>query len=126
MSKTTRALMETAESSVETGSGMIFLGRSRWSLHPKGRAVKAAEPVQAHIPAEYGGQDLLWSANWKTGAVLVAESSHGYISGEGRLPGFSEHCSMIWYTIQEAKRLKLDLAVVWLDLANAYGSVPHW
>ena len=41
-------------------------------------------------------------------------------------PGCLEHCSMIWHTIQEAKRLKLDLAVFFLDLANAYGLVPHW
>ena len=44
------------------------------------------------------------------------------------VPGFSgciEHCSMIWNTIQEAKAKKHDLSVVRLDLANAYGSVPH-
>ena len=48
---------------------------------------------------------------------------------KARLPGFPgclEHCSMTWHTIPEAMRLKLDLAVVWFDLANAYGSVPHW
>ena len=33
---------------------------------------------------------------------------------------------MIWHTIQEARRLKLDLAVVWLDVANTYGSLLHW
>lgn len=32
---------------------------------------------------------------------------------------------MIWEQIQTAKREKKDLHVVWLDLANAYGSVPH-
>ena len=32
---------------------------------------------------------------------------------------------MIWEAIQRAKRQKLDLHVIWLDLANAYGSVPH-
>jgi hypothetical protein len=32
---------------------------------------------------------------------------------------------MIWEAIQRAKSLKLDLNVIWLDLANAYGSVPH-
>ena len=32
---------------------------------------------------------------------------------------------MIWHTIQESKKLRRDLSVVWLDLANAYGSVPH-
>ena len=32
---------------------------------------------------------------------------------------------MIWDEIQVAKKEKLDLAVIWLDLANAFGSVPH-
>ncbi|KAJ8395939.1 hypothetical protein AAFF_G00026470 [Aldrovandia affinis] len=32
---------------------------------------------------------------------------------------------MIWEQIQRAKRERSDLHVVWLDLANAYGSVPH-
>ena len=41
-------------------------------------------------------------------------------------PGCLEHCSMIWLTTQEAKRLKFNIAMVWLDLANTYGSVPHW
>ncbi|XP_078617582.1 uncharacterized protein LOC144885536 [Branchiostoma floridae x Branchiostoma japonicum] len=40
-------------------------------------------------------------------------------------PGCSEHASMIWGQIQTAKRQKEDLHVIWLDLANAYGSVPH-
>ncbi|GFR70068.1 reverse transcriptase [Elysia marginata] len=32
---------------------------------------------------------------------------------------------MIWEAIQRAKSEKLNLDVVWLELANAYGSVPH-
>ena len=32
---------------------------------------------------------------------------------------------MIWEAIQKAKARKKDLDVIWLDLANAYGSVPH-
>ena len=32
---------------------------------------------------------------------------------------------MIWDAIQTAKAGKKDLDVIWLDLANAYGSVPH-
>ena len=31
----------------------------------------------------------------------------------------------IWDVIQDAKSNKMDLSVVWLDLANAYDSVPH-
>ena len=30
---------------------------------------------------------------------------------------------MMWHTIQSAKASKKDLSVIWLDLANAYGSV---
>ncbi|KAJ8338476.1 hypothetical protein SKAU_G00374420 [Synaphobranchus kaupii] len=44
------------------------------------------------------------------------------------VPGFSgcvEHSAVIWEQIQRARREKSDLHVVWLDLANAYGSVPH-
>jgi len=40
-------------------------------------------------------------------------------------PGCLEHSSMIWHTIQESKKQRKDLNVIWLDLANAYGSVPH-
>ena len=32
---------------------------------------------------------------------------------------------MIWEAIQKAKANKKYLDVIWLDLANAYGSVPH-
>ena len=41
------------------------------------------------------------------------------------IPGCIEHAYSIWDIIQEAKVNKKDLKVVWLDLGNAYGSVPH-
>lgn len=56
---------------------------------------------------------------------------NGYIDTsvqKGGIPGFPgclEHASMIWEAIQRAKTHKLNLHVIWLDLANAYGSVPH-
>ena len=46
----------------------------------------------------------------------------------GGVPGFSgciEHTSAISQLIREAKVNQNDLTVVWLDLANAYGTVPH-
>ncbi|XP_078589523.1 uncharacterized protein LOC144869891 [Branchiostoma floridae x Branchiostoma japonicum] len=47
---------------------------------------------------------------------------------KGGVPGFSgclEHTSMLTQMIEEARAGKKDLAIVWLDLENAYGSVPH-
>uniref|UniRef100_A0A3P9H1W7 Reverse transcriptase domain-containing protein n=1 Tax=Oryzias latipes TaxID=8090 RepID=A0A3P9H1W7_ORYLA len=44
------------------------------------------------------------------------------------IPGFSgcvEHTSVIWHQIQLAKKERKDLHVVFLDLENAFGSVPH-
>ena len=40
-------------------------------------------------------------------------------------PGCLEHSQMIWNSILSVKRDKTELHVIWLDLANAYGSVPH-
>jgi len=43
------------------------------------------------------------------------------------IPGFSgclEHINVIWQQIQSAKKERKELHVT-LDLANAYGSVPH-
>ena len=36
-----------------------------------------------------------------------------------------EHTSVLSQIIREAKDLKGELAVVWLHLANAYGTVPY-
>ncbi len=58
-------------------------------------------------------------------------SSNHYIdtsfqkAGFSGFPGCIEHISIIWEQIQRASREKSELHVVWLDLANAYGSVPH-
>ena len=44
------------------------------------------------------------------------------------IPGFAgclAHTSMILHQIQTAKSEKKDLHVIFLDLANAFGSVPH-
>ena len=40
-------------------------------------------------------------------------------------PGVWEHISTLWETIKDAKTCQKNLAVIWLDLANAFGSVPH-
>ena len=32
---------------------------------------------------------------------------------------------MVWSALKDARKSRHSLAVLWLDLANAYGSVPH-
>ena len=32
---------------------------------------------------------------------------------------------MVWSALKEARSTKSDLATIWLDVANAYGSIPH-
>ena len=47
---------------------------------------------------------------------------------EAGIPGFAgclEHTSMILHQTQTAKSEKKDLHVIFLDLANAFGSVTH-
>lgn len=47
---------------------------------------------------------------------------------KGGVPGLSGcvvHTNAIIQLIREAKVGHTDLTVVWLDLANAYGSIPH-
>merc|ERR1712213_49860 len=47
---------------------------------------------------------------------------------KGGVPGMAgclEHTAVISQLIREAKEGKGDLVVTWLDIANAYGSMPH-
>ena len=42
-----------------------------------------------------------------------------------KVPGCWEHISMVLAALKEAKSKNLSLAAIWLDIANAYGSIPH-
>ena len=41
------------------------------------------------------------------------------------VPGCWEHISMVWSALKEARKNKSTVANIWLDIANAYGSIPH-
>ena len=41
------------------------------------------------------------------------------------IPGCWEHMAMLWDTFKDARLNKKSAATVWLDVANAYGSIPH-
>ena len=42
-----------------------------------------------------------------------------------KIPGCWEHLSMVWHALKEERAQKSKLAIIWLDIANAYGSIPH-
>lgn len=41
------------------------------------------------------------------------------------MPGCLEHTGVVTQLIREARENKGNLSVLWLNLANAYGSIPH-
>ena len=42
-----------------------------------------------------------------------------------KVPGCWEHMSLVWDELKTAKSNKTSITAVWLDIANAYGSIPH-
>ena len=42
-----------------------------------------------------------------------------------KVTGYWEHLSMVWYILKEARTPKSTLAILWLDIAKAYDSIPH-
>ena len=42
-----------------------------------------------------------------------------------KVPGCWEHMSLVWNELKEIKSKKSNITSVWLDIANAYGSIPH-
>ena len=42
-----------------------------------------------------------------------------------KVPGCWEHMPLVWEELKQAKPNKHNIAAVWLDIANAYGSVQH-
>ena len=42
-----------------------------------------------------------------------------------KVPGCWEHMSMVWSALKQARLNHSNLANIWLDIANAYGSIPH-
>ena len=41
-----------------------------------------------------------------------------------KVPGCWEHMSMVWSALKKARSNMTDLSIIWLDIANAYGSIP--
>lgn len=116
--------------------------KSAWKTRHISREWKKANGV--YIPKEQNSADIsqfrpisLLNVEGKIFFSVMAKRltayllDNGYVDTsvqKGGVPGFPgclEHATMIWEAIQRAKKEKQNLYVIWLDLANAYGSVPH-
>ena len=58
----------------------------------------------------------------KKNKIINTSVQKGCISN---LPGCWEHMSLVWEQLKSTKVKKTNLTAVWLDIANAYGSIPH-
>ena len=73
-------------------------------------------------------QDLLLSFGERLTTYMTANEYVDTSSQKWAISGFSgcvEHTSIVSQLIRETKADKGDLTVVWLDLTNAYGSIPN-
>lgn len=62
--------------------------------------------------------------------IMATSMKLGWISPEqkGFLPGvrgIQEHTHLLHTVIEQAKQSKREMVVAWLDLSNAFGSIPH-
>ena len=52
----------------------------------------------------------------------ISDEQKGFLPG---IHGIQEHTQVLQAAVEEAKNKKRDLSITWLDLSNAFGSVPH-
>ena len=116
--------------------------KGMWRKNTVSRAWRKAEGI--FIPKTEGAKDI---GKFRTISLLNVEgklffalksdritkyvmANHYIDSGiqKGGIPGVSvclEHTAILSQLIKEAKEKKKDLVVTWLDIANAYGTLPH-
>ncbi|XP_023226012.1 uncharacterized protein LOC111626755 [Centruroides sculpturatus] len=94
-------------------------------LHKKGdqsctnnwRPIALANTLGKIYSACVANRLLLWCEENN----IISSAQKGFM----RFEGCSEHSFVLQSTIQDARRRNRECHVAWLDLANAFGSVPH-
>ena len=113
---------------LEVGYCTTGMVSDRWNLDTKGNAVKSYHKFWPNISPKCRRENIFWVLARR---MTTFRTSNHYINtfvqkaGIPGFPGYLEHSQMIWNSILSAKRYKTELHVIWLDLANAYGSVLH-
>ena len=95
-------------------------------LHPKGRKFHRDQTIPYRLTPQRGRQNLLWDSGKEADHFHVGQQQYRHFSSEvPGVPDCLEHTSVISKIIEDAKRNNGDLAVLWLNLTNAYGMIPH-
>ena len=116
--------------------------KGMWKKNKVSKEWRKAEGV--FIPKEEGAEEIgkfrtisLLNVEGKLFFGMKADRLTQFAMANGRIdtsiqkggvPGMAgclEHTSVLSQLIREAKEAKGDLVVTWLDIANAYGSLPH-
>ena len=95
-----------------------------WSLYNQGAKLAWNKSVSTNLAVECRRKDILLSHGIPLNKISHWKWVHKYLRPERR------HPRSFWMLRackedQRAKSEKLNFDVIWLDLANAYGSVPH-
>ena len=117
--------------------------KGMWRKNTVSKAWRKAEGV--FIPKEEGASEVgkfrtisLMNVEGKLFFAMKAARLTQYVMAnnyidislqKGGVPGVSgclEHTAVLSQLIKEAKAGKKSLVITWLDIANAYGSLPHW
>ncbi len=121
----------TAERKVNTLTEITYnLAKERFGTIERKINIKAGKQPNRREREIYSAEcKIFFSVLAKRMSTYIIEN--GYVNtsiqkgGIPRFAGCLEHTGVLCQMIHEARAKKGDLTVVWLDLANAYGSIPH-
>ncbi len=120
--------MEDPACHVEEGQDSWTVESCWRDLDSKGGELQENRPVPHYLPVVCWSQDLLQCCLQPAVHLPLKEYVYWHISLEGGIVGMPrclEHTGVVTQLIREARENKYNLSVLWLDLANSYGSISH-
>ena len=112
--------------SVVFGHGRWWVEEGRGRLYSKGERLQRSEPIQTNIAAECRGENIFLHHGIEAHGVHDVEPVRRHFSPKGR----HSRCTRLYRAYLDdlggyPESQEEPAESVWLDLANAYGSVPH-
>ena len=119
--------MESIADNLEEGETCRSVETSRRCMYPKRRKVQINRSIQDNIVTKYRRENILQHSVEAPNFLIMNQYIDTSVQkgGVAGIPGCIEHTGVVSQLICEARENNRNLAVLWLDLANAYGSIPH-